>query len=418
MTIKRIFVIGAGTMGNGIAQVAATSGYQVTCMDVMPAALEKAKESERLKSTFLATMSHELRTPLNAVIGFSEMLQEDLDNPKAREFGSIINKSGLNLLSIIEDIFEITLIESGEVKFVKSEFDLKSLMDEIIILVKAEQLKTGKDNLELIYKPVLWECDIILNTDKSKIKQILVNLLKNALKFTFEGSVEFSIEKVELKGIQFIKFHVKDTGIGIREEDKEIIFENFRQVDDTNTRLFGGTGIGLSVAKKYTNLIGGDIWVESTLDKGSTFFFTVPYSDPQIKPIEQVPDDINSLKFSGKTILIAEDEISNYELLTFYLENLEVKTLWAKDGEEAVALCESNSSIDLILMDIKMPKVSGLDATSIIRKTHPELPIIAQTAFALPGDDQKAYDAGCNDYIGKPIRRKDLYKLLSKYLFR
>jgi len=381
-------------------------------------ALEKAKESERLKSTFLATMSHELRTPLNAVIGFSEMLQEDLDNPKAREFGSIINKSGLNLLSIIEDIFEITLIESGEVKFVKSEFDLKSLMDEIIILVKAEQLKTGKDNLELIYKPVLWECDIILNTDKSKIKQILVNLLKNALKFTFEGSVEFSIEKVELKGIQFIKFHVKDTGIGIREEDKEIIFENFRQVDDTNTRLFGGTGIGLSVAKKYTNLIGGDIWVESTLDKGSTFFFTVPYSDPQIKPIEQVPDDINSLKFSGKTILIAEDEISNYELLTFYLENLEVKTLWAKDGEEAVALCESNSSIDLILMDIKMPKVSGLDATSIIRKTHPELPIIAQTAFALPGDDQKAYDAGCNDYIGKPIRRKDLYKLLSKYLFR
>lgn len=381
-------------------------------------ALEKAKESDRLKSTFLATMSHELRTPLNAVIGFSEMLQEDQSNQNVKEFGSIINKSGLNLLAIIEDIFEITLIESGEVNLTNSEFNLKSLMDEIYNFIEAEQLRIDKKNLRIIYSPAPWTADIILNTDKSKVKHIFVNLLKNALKFTLEGSVEFGVEKDERNGIQYIKFYVKDTGIGISEGDKKIIFENFRQIDDTNTRLFGGTGIGLSVAKKYTNLIGGDIWVESTPDEGSTFFFTVPYREPQIiiKPKEQRLDSINPLKFSGKTILIAEDEVSNYELLMLYLDSLEVKTLWAKDGEETISLCESNSNIDLILMDIKMPKINGLEATSIIRKTHPDLPIIAQTAFVLHGDDKKAYDAGCNDYIGKPIKRKDLYAMLSKYL--
>ena len=381
-------------------------------------ALEKAKESDRLKSTFLATMSHELRTPLNAVIGFSDMLQDDLDNLIVKEFGSIINKSGLNLLAIIEDIFEITLIESGEVKFIKNEFNIKLLLDEVYTFFEAEQLKTDKKNLQLIYKPSLGDDDIILNTDKSKVKQILVNLLKNALKFTFEGSVEFGYEKDEINGVNYIKFFIKDTGIGIREGDKEIIFENFRQIDDTNTRLFGGTGIGLSVARKYSDLIGGKIWVESTLNIGSTFYFTVPYSKPQvsIKPKDQKLGDVNSLKFTGKTILIAEDEVSNYELLMFYLESSEAHTLWAKNGEEAVSLCESNSSIDLVLMDVKMPKMNGLDATTIIRKTHPNLPIIAQTAFVLPGDDQKAYDVGCNNYIGKPIKRKDLYTLLAKYL--
>ena len=380
-------------------------------------ALEKAKESDRLKTTFLATMSHELRTPLNAVIGFSEMLQEDLENSKVKEFGNIINKCGLNLLTIIEDIFEITLIESGEVKLTKNEFSLKSLMDDIYKLIEAEQVKLGKKNLQLIYKPALWDTDILFNTDISKVKQVLVNLLKNALKFTFEGSVEFGFSHELQNGEQFIKFYVKDTGIGIGEEDRKIIFEKFRQLDDTNTRLFGGTGIGLSVAKRYSELIGGNIWVESTLDQGSTFFFTVPYK-PQIiiEAKEQRLEDVHSMKFSGKIILIAEDEASNYELLMLYLENLEVKTLWAKNGEEAISLCKSNRNIDLVLMDIKMPKMNGLEATSIIRKTNPDLPIIAQTAFVLHGDEQKAYDAGCNDYIGKPIKRKDLYTLLTKYL--
>ncbi|NVO10456.1 MAG: PAS domain S-box protein [Bacteroidales bacterium] len=380
----------------------------------LKAALSKTMESDRLKSTFLATMSHELRTPLNAVIGFSEMLQSEIQNDKVNEYASVINNSGLNLLEIIEDIFDITLLESGEVKISNSEFSLSPLMDDIRVIVELEKEKLGKQTLDVKFYPPKNLNTLTINTDRSKLKQILINILKNALKFTFEGYVEygFSVEKVN----NTIKFYIKDTGIGIRKEDTEIIFENFRQVDDSNTRLFGGTGLGLSVAKKYSDMIGGKIWVESTFGEGSTFYLTIPYIEPITKAVKNSEEQSITPKFSGKTILIAEDEASNYELLIVYLEDLEVKTLWARDGEEAVSICELNGNIDLILMDIKMPKMNGLDATSKIRKLHPNLPIIAQTAFVLHGDDEKAFEAGCNDYIGKPIRRRDLYNLLSKYL--
>ncbi|NOU17370.1 MAG: PAS domain S-box protein [Bacteroidales bacterium] len=381
----------------------------------LKAALSKTMESDRLKSTFLATMSHELRTPLNAVIGFSEMMLNEVDITRVPEFAGVINNSGLNLLEIIEDIFDITLLESGEVKVSKSEFSLSPLMDDIKIIIDLEREKLGKQTLDVKFNPPKDLNTLTINTDRSKLKHILINLLKNALKFTFEGYVEYglSIEKSDNK---IIKFYVKDTGIGIRDEDTEIIFENFRQVDDSNTRIFGGTGIGLSVAKKYSDMIEGKIWVESTFGKGSTFYLTLPYIEPVVKTAKIKEDQSISLKFPGKTILIAEDEASNYELLIVYLEDLEVNTLWAHDGEEAVSICESNSNIDLVLMDIKMPKMNGLDATSKIRKSYPSLPIIAQTAFVLHGDDEKAFEAGCNDYIGKPIKRRDLHNLLSKYL--
>ena len=384
----------------------------------LKAAYLKAKESDRLKSTFLATMSHELRTPLNAVIGFSEMMQGELESTKIPEYAGIINNSGLHLLEIIEDIFDITLLESGEVKVSKSEFVIKSLLDDIRIMLYVEKEKMEKQALEIRYNPSFEIEELTINTDKSKLKQILVNLLKNALKFTLQGYIEYGFHAEIVNGHQVILFYVKDSGIGIREEDKEIIFDNFRQVDDTNTRLFGGTGIGLSVARKYSEMLGGKIWVESTYGVGSTFYFTIPHPVPSIVP--KTPriaiDPSMPPKFTGKTILIAEDEISNYELLIIYLEDLDVNTLWAKDGEEAVSICGSNSNIDLVLMDIKMPKMNGLDATTIIKKTRPNLPIIAQTAFVLHGDDEKAFEAGCNDYIGKPIKRRDLYTLLAKYL--
>lgn len=380
----------------------------------LKAALAKTMESDRLKSTFLATMSHELRTPLNAVIGFSEMLQTEVETNKVNEYASIINNSGLNLLEIIEDIFDITLLESGEVKVSNNEFSLSPLMDDIKDTVNLEREKLGKQIIDVKFNPPQNLNTLTINTDRSKLKQILINLIKNALKFTFEGYVEYglSIEKID----NVIMFYVKDTGIGIRQEDSEIIFENFRQVDDSNTRIFGGTGLGLSVAKKYSEMIGGKIWVESKFGEGSTFYLTLPYIEHIAKTAKIRVEQSMSPKFPGKTILIAEDEYSNYELLIVYLEDLEVKTLWARDGEEAVSICESNSNIDLVLMDIKMPKMNGLDATSKIRKSRPNLPIIAQTAFVLHGDDAKAFEAGCNDYIGKPIKRRDLYTLLSKYL--
>jgi PAS domain S-box-containing protein len=384
----------------------------------LKAAYLKAKESDRLKSTFLATMSHELRTPLNAVIGFSEMMQSDLDSHKVNEYAGIINNSGLHLLEIIEDIFDITLLESGEVKVSKCEFNFKTLLEEVNLMLYVEQEKMDKQAIEIKYFPSQESDDLILNSDKSKLKQILINLLKNALKFTLEGNIEYGYKVEYFDDSHVIMFYVKDTGIGIRNEDIEIIFDNFRQVDDTNTRLFGGTGIGLSVAKRYTDMLGGKIWVESRYGVGSTFYLTIPLPETRIKPISPaiVIDPLKPPKYKGKTILIAEDELSNYELLIVYLEDLDVRTLWAKDGEEAVNICQTNKDIDLVLMDIKMPKMNGLDATSIIKRNRPNLPIIAQTAFVLHGDDEKAFEAGCNDYIGKPIKRKDLYSLLSKYL--
>ncbi len=382
-------------------------------MDLMTA-FEKAKESDRLKSTFLATMSHELRTPLNAVIGFSDMLQGEMDIAKVPEYAGIINNCGLNLLEIIEDIFDITLLESGEVRISNSEFNIKPLIDEIKVAILSEKEKLGKQTLDFRFALPTEFDDFIINTDRSKLKQILVNLLKNAFKFTFEGYVEFGFSIVTIEGKENLKFFIKDTGIGIREEYTQIIFQTFRQVDDTNTRLFGGTGVGLSVAKKYSDMINGKIWVESIYGEGSTFFLTMPYTE--VKPAKTEVNLSITPKFPDKTILIAEDEVSNYELLLIYLEDLEVNTLWAHNGEEAVSMCQANKNIDLVLMDIKMPKMSGLDATSIIRRTHSNLPIIAQTAFVLHGDEEKAFEVGCNDYIGKPIKRKDLYVLLSKYL--
>jgi CheY-like chemotaxis protein len=360
-------------------------------------------------------MSHELRTPLNAVIGFSEMLQTEVEINKVNEYASIINNSGLNLLEIIEDIFDITLLESGEVKVSNNEFSLSPLMDDIKDTVNLEREKLGKQIIDVKFNLPKNLNTLTIKTDRSKLKQILVNLIKNALKFTFEGYIEYGLS-IEKSDNNVIMFYVKDTGIGIRKEDTEIIFENFRQVDDSNTRIFGGTGLGLSVAKKYSEMIGGTIWVESKFGEGSTFYLTLPYTESVTQKAKIQLAQSTSPKLTGKTILIAEDEYSNYELLIVYLEDLEVNTIWARDGEEAVSICESNSNIDLILMDIKMPKMNGLDAASKIRKTHPNLPIIAQTAFALHGDDEKAFQAGCNDYIGKPIRRRDLFTLLFKHL--
>lgn len=378
-------------------------------------AFEKAKESDRLKSTFLATMSHELRTPLNAVIGFSDMMKGVFDTKRVTEYAGIINKSGLNLLEIIEDIFNITLLESGEIKTSKDEFHAKQFMEDIVLLVELEKEKLGKNFLVQFIPPK--EIDsLILKTDRTKLKQILLNILKNALKFTFNGSVEYGFNIDEYKNNHVVKFFVMDTGIGIRKEHTEVIFDTFRQVDDSNTRIFGGTGLGLSLSKRYLEMIGGDIWVESTFGKGSTFYFTIPgyelheVDEKAVKKIDTSP------KLKDKTILIAEDEESNYELLIVYLEELEVNTMWAHDGAEAISICETHSNIDLVLMDIKMPGVNGIDATLKIREIRPNLPIIAQTAFALQGDDKKALEAGCNDYISKPIKRRDLYLLITKYL--
>ncbi|NOY96888.1 MAG: GAF domain-containing protein, partial [Chlorobi bacterium] len=280
-------------------------------------ALEKATESDRLKSAFLATISHELRTPLNAIIGFSDIINEDLPIDDIIEFNKTINASGNHLLSIVKDLFDITLIESGEIKIVKEDFKLQTILNDVQNIIKAEQQKTNKGNIGLnMVIPPEGE-NLIINTDPSKLKQILINLLKNALKFTHEGPHEghinygYNIEVGHAKPV--LKFYIEDTGIGIPKDKQGLIFDIFRQVEDSHTRIYGGTGIGLSISKKLAELLGGRIWLESEEGEGSTFYFEMPLDEFEgvSKPIIKKAGNNYSLK--GKTILIVEDVKISFE---------------------------------------------------------------------------------------------------------
>lgn len=379
-------------------------------------ALVKATESDRLKSAFLATMSHELRTPLNAIIGFSDIISDELAIEDILSFNKNINSSGYHLLSIVEDLFDITLIETGEIKIHLEKENLFSILKEVHEIITIEQVKTNKNHINIQKKIPSEGVDLEINTDASKLKQILINLLKNALKFTHDGHIHYGFEFEQTQTKTELKFFVEDTGIGIPKSKQELIFDIFRQVEDSHTREYGGTGIGLSISKKLCELLGGEIWLESDEGKGSVFYFTIPIEGKEVPAeikevvekiqIESVEESI--IETEQKIILIVEDVEESSELLKILIEGVGYKTLWAKNGKEAVDFCIQNSTINLVVMDINMPIMNGYKATIEIKKFRPNLPIIAQTAYAIAGDKEKAFDAGCDDYISKPIKKKEL----------
>ncbi len=381
-------------------------------------ALIHARESDRLKSAFLATMSHELRTPLNAVIGFSELIGEDIPMESIIDFAHIINNSGAQLLELVEEIFDITLLESGHLKIKQEEFLINPLLTEIYETISIDQQKMSKEDIRIRFNPIIADNDFVVFSDPRKLKQIFMNLLKNALKFTHNGFVEFGYHKITNQEASFIEFYVKDTGIGIPTESRELIFEIFRQGDDSHTRNFGGTGIGLSVAKKLTELLGGKISVDSKVNVGSTFYFTIPYTNNN-NHLQVIAEKMPALApnyYPGKTILVAEDEDSNYELLEVLIKLTSARVIRAKDGQEAIDLCKTVPEINMVLMDLKMPGTTGYQATIEIKKIRPGLPIIAQTAYAMPGDRSKALEAGCDDYLSKPIKKQPLMEKIEKFL--
>ncbi|HAG17090.1 MAG TPA: hypothetical protein DCG69_11325 [Bacteroidales bacterium] len=364
-------------------------------------ALYEAQESDRLKSSFLSTISHELRTPLNAVIGFSDLIDETMDIEEAASLSKLIFKSGNHLLEILNDIFDMSLLDEGAMVFVKQSHNLHNLLDEIEETISLEKRQMNKENVKLSFRLDAQNDDLIIHTDYKRFKQIFIHLLKNALKYTKEGSVElgYSIQS------QSILFHVKDTGIGISEEDQKYIFEKFRQIDDKNTREYDGLGIGLSIAHTFCKNLGGNMTVDSSIGKGATFYVSFPreYLTNEVVNLPVVQkNDLN--KLIGSTILIAEDDVVSYDLLRIYLKPYNVKLLWAKNGIEAIDIFSRNrTSIDLILMDIKMPVLSGYEATKEIKLMSPTVPIIAQTAYAIHNEKEIAFEAGCDDYVTKPI---------------
>lgn len=372
-------------------------------------AKEKAIESDNLKSSFLATMSHEIRTPLNAIIGFSTLIKESKSLEKTSNFANVINNSGHHLLSLIEDIFDISLIESEKFIIHEIETSLPEIIKDVNQMIRSERDKMNKKHIKLIFKPDLNFYDTPINLDQQRFKQILINLLKNSLKFTNSGTIEYGYSKKENNKLLF---YVKDTGIGIPKEKQSIIFERFRQVDDSHTREFGGTGLGLAISKKLVDLFGGEIWLESTEGEGTVFYFTIPIIiNKSVKRKTKMPelqkDKLNHF-WNDKTILVAEDEETNYKFIEIILSDTKSKIIWARSGKECIKICKENEDVDLVLMDIQLPEMSGLEATRIIKALRPDIRVIAQTAYALEGDKEKALDSGCDDYISKPINRQEL----------
>jgi CheY-like chemotaxis protein len=291
-------------------------------------------------------------------------------------------------------------------------------MKEVKDIINGEQLSENETGVELILNLDMTGDHKYIVTDNQKIKQVLMNLLRNAIKFTEKGYIEFGFSVKNDGGIQCFQFYVKDTGIGIASIYQDTIFNMFRQIDDTHTRKFGGMGIGLSIAKKTVEMLGGKIWVESEPDQGSVFYFTIPVQPEKTnednKAGHKLLEMIND--YTGKTILIAEDEQSNFDFLKILLTRMNIKVLWAKNGREAVDLCESDPSINLVLMDIKMPQLNGYEATRLIKNKRPELPIIAQTAYAMISDRMEAENAGCDGYLSKPIKINQITEILKIYL--
>ncbi|MDQ2180050.1 cache domain-containing protein [Marinifilum sp. D714] len=378
-------------------------------------AREKAEESDRLKSSFLANMSHEIRTPMNAIIGFSELLQEDdLPFETRQQFFIHIRNSGNSLLNLINDIIDFSKIESGKLKISKTYYCLNQLFDELYHTFEKIKTSKSRDHIELKFTKGLEDSESVIYTDPLRLKQIITNLVENALKFTEKGSIHVSYQLNESKLI----FTVEDTGIGISSEKQKIIFSRFRQADDSHARRYGGTGLGLSISKKLSELLNGDMWVESTEDVGSSFFVSIPYivdDKSSSSPIKKMSRNGVNKDLTGKKILIVDDYNVNITLIKQMLQSTGVSMSSADNGLTAIKKCGS-SHFDLVLLDLQMPELNGYDTLKLIKKDNPEIKIVAQTAYALANEKEQIMDSGFDGYIAKPIIKKNLLSLINEMI--
>ncbi|MFL9829963.1 ATP-binding protein [Flavobacterium sp. ST-87] len=373
----------------------------------------KAEEGDLLKASFLANLSHEIRTPMNAINGFTELiLNTDIDKKERIEYLNVIQKNGQNLVSIIDDLIEMSKIDSNQVSPNFSEINLESCIVELYKTLKVTIPKTKTIKFKLIKSSVPAENNII--TDEIKLKQVIINLLTNAIKYTDEGFVKFKYEIDEEQNL--IHFTIQDSGSGIEEDHHKHVFDRFKRVENDKSIQVGGLGLGLSISKAYIEILGGTISFESKMGEGSTFYFSIPLQYVKSEPIIVKPiKEKEGMKSANKTILIAEDDNINFLLFQKMMKDKNFEIIRAKNGQEAVDICISNSNIDLVLMDIKMPVLNGFEAVEQIRPIRPELPIIAQTAYSSSEDKMKIEKAGFDDYITKPLSRERLFELIDKY---
>jgi PAS domain S-box-containing protein len=374
----------------------------------------RAEEADKLKSAFLANMSHEIRTPMNAIVGFADLLgRVELKAEDRETFVNIIKSSSNSLLGLINDIIDLSKIEAEKININKTEINVNNSLLGIYTSYGSKI----NENIELVYDNAYEKKTIQLITDPLRLKQIITNLIDNAIKFTDKGSINFGYRIIKNTRIQF---YVKDTGIGIPESKQKIIFDRFRKLEEDGSKLYRGTGLGLTISKKLIELLNGNIWLESEQGKGSIFYFDLPlnsnFNSNNNTENKIVPIDIEKLNWGKKTVLIVEDEDLNYLFLKNLLNPTKINIFRAKTGLEAIELSKKQAEIDIILMDIKLPEMDGIEATKEIRKVLPEIPIIAQTAFAMKGDEEKFLNAGCNDYISKPLKAEKLINKLVHFL--
>ncbi len=380
--------------------------------------LKKAKQDAEIannyKNHFLANMSHEIRTPINTIIGFSELMKnESLSVPKRNKYSEIIEENSQALLRLIDDIIDVSKIEANELKIRKEACSLGELFSELEITYNNYLRRKQKRNLELIFQlPEESHHDVIF-TDPYRLKQILNNLYLNALKYSESGRIEIGYN---IMSDNKLRFFVSDTGAGIPPERIKNIFKRFNYTEETTTTAVG-SGLGLSICKDLALLLGGDINVKSISGEGSVFYLTLPYDKikiPMVRSMIKTPTQ-GKYNFSDYTIMIAEDTPYNYEYLNSILEKTGANIIWAKDGIDVLNIY-NNTKIDLILMDIQLPEISGYEASSQIRLKDMKIPIIAQTAFAMAEDKQKCFDSGCNEVLVKPIRMDEVLTTVAKYL--
>jgi len=377
----------------------------------LKAAKEKAEESDKLKSAFLANLSHEIRTPMNGILGFLKLLQKpQLTKEKQDEFISIINSSSKQLLAIINDIVEISKIETNQIRIIKTQVNVNNIIKEIY--ANLSLIIPLAKNIQLQTKIELPDEKCFVETDEIKLKQVLTNLVENALKYSESGIIELGYSIKDC----IIEFYVSDQGIGIDEQNFDLIFNRFYKIENNLTTFRSGTGLGLSISKAYIEFLGGSIRVESKIGKGSTFFVSLPFQPELAHSMELNAFELQIPDYSNKVILIADDDPF---ILRYYKEILletNINLIVAENGIQVVEYFKDSNKIDIVLMDLKMPKMTGYEALDIIRTLKKDVPVIAQTAFSLKEDIEKILHHGFDDYISKPILFDDLLQILQKYL--
>lgn len=375
---------------------------------------ERAIKSDLMKSAFLANMSHEIRTPMNAIVGFSELLNEEEDPEKRTQYIQIIQSSSSNLLKLINEIVDLSKIEAGEMALSPSSFSVKRIFEEMNRIFSIELAHRNKAHVNLLFE--IDDTDYFIFSDPNRLKQILANLLNNAVKHTNEGAITCSCK---LQNNELI-FSVSDTGTGIPTEDQEKIFERFTKFNYLNNNA-EGTGIGLSIVEKLVGLLAGKIWIESIWGKGSSFYFTIPYNKSKDKLIpeqERQQRSKTAIEINNSPILIVEDDEINALLIKEILKTAFPNFHHVSNGKEAIDWLEDGNECALLLIDMNMPIMNGYEASQRIKKQFPTIKIIAQTANAVLGDRQKSLDAGCDEYLSKPINQEQLIQTMRDCLVK